>query len=68
MPDDDKTLLGTLTTLTEAIRSQNDLIAQLPEIALKVKILWTVLGIVCGTALVGFLTWVGHMLLTSGGN
>lgn len=60
-------LLDGVQSLLGEVGTQNDLIASLPEISFKVKILWGVLCVVCATTLVGFLGWLGMLLLKSGG-
>jgi len=64
---EDNELITEIKSLLGEVGTQNTLIAQLPEISFRVKILWSVFGIVCASALVGFLGLVGYWIVHSGG-
>tara|TARA_R110002126_G_scaffold240379_2_gene383612 strand:+ start:231 stop:434 length:204 start_codon:yes stop_codon:yes gene_type:complete len=59
-------LKTSIDALTGGIGAQNDLLADLPEALFKLNILWKVFCIVCGATLVGFLGWLGHLIVSNG--
>ena len=60
-------LIESFDSLAGAVGTQNDLIDSLPELTFRVKILWGILCVVCGATLLGFLGWLGHLIVNSGG-